>query len=148
MKKLSTLLLSIFIWQASNAHCEVPCGIYGDQARINEIHEHILTIEKAIAKIEELQKQENPNYNQIVRWVNTKEDHANKIQHIASQYFLTQRILFDSGNYQEKLKALHEIIVYAMKTKQSVDNNNVVLLKSSTTTFERLYFEEKHEHKH
>ena len=36
------------------AHCEVPCGIYDDEARIKEIHEHLDTIEKAMKKIKEL----------------------------------------------------------------------------------------------
>jgi len=148
MKKLSVLLLSIFIWQVANSHCEVPCGIYDDHARIQEMREHILTIEKAITKIEELQKESTPNYNQIVRWVTTKEDHANKIQDIASQYFLTQRIKFDTDNYQEKLKTLHEIIVYSMKAKQTLDYGNITNLNKSVTAFEGLYFEKEHNHKH
>ena len=32
------------------AHCEIPCGIYDDQTRVQLIHEHIGTIEKAMTK--------------------------------------------------------------------------------------------------
>jgi len=34
-----------------------------------------------------LSNEETINYNQIVRWVNNKEDHANKLQDIVSQHF-------------------------------------------------------------
>ncbi|MEZ6076164.1 MAG: superoxide dismutase [Ni] [Pirellulaceae bacterium] len=43
--------------------------------------------------------------NQLVRWVNTKEDHASKIQHTIAQYFMTQRIKADGENYAKKLAA-------------------------------------------
>ena len=34
-----------------DAHCQVPCGIYDDPARIAELREDATTIEKAIAGI-------------------------------------------------------------------------------------------------
>ena len=64
------------------AHCQVPCGIYDDARRIIEIEEHILTIDKAmdnILNISSNNKQTAQEMNQLVRWVNTKEKHAQKI---------------------------------------------------------------------
>ncbi|MFC2114699.1 superoxide dismutase [Ni], partial [Bacteroidota bacterium] len=96
MKKYPIIILAsialLFISQRTSSHCEVPCGIYDDELRIDLIYEHITTIEKAMKQIGELEKAEPVNYNQVVRWINTKEEHANEIQHIASQYFMTQRI--------------------------------------------------------
>jgi nickel superoxide dismutase len=31
--------------------CEIPCGIYDDEMRINMIAEHITTIEKSVKKL-------------------------------------------------------------------------------------------------
>jgi len=80
-------VIVLFAGQKTFAHCEVPCGIYDDELRISLLYEHFITIEKAMTKIEELSNEEKPNYNQIVRWVNTKEEHANKIKDIAQKYF-------------------------------------------------------------
>jgi nickel superoxide dismutase len=131
------------------AHCEVPCGIYGDQTRFHTIHEHIATIEKAIDQINELSAADSPNYNQIVRWVNTKETHATEIQHIVSQYFLTQRIKAGKENYEEHLKMCHAMLTLSMKTKQSLDKENVAKLKEATKAFHDSYMgpeAETHEH--
>ena len=77
---------------SSFSHCQVPCGIYEDSLRIQLLDEHITTIEKSMTEINTLSKQNAPNYNQIVRWINNKEVHASKIQIIVSEYFLHQRI--------------------------------------------------------
>ncbi len=82
-KSLAIMTIMSFLFLTSKiavAHCEVPCGIYTDELRIELIKEHIQTIEKAMIKITELQQSEDINYNQLVRWINTKEDHAKKIQ--------------------------------------------------------------------
>ena len=69
------------------SHCQVPCGIYDDEARFNMIAEHITTVEKSIKLIVSLSAQEKPNMNQVVRWVNNKEKHADEISHIVTYYF-------------------------------------------------------------
>ncbi|MEN8192811.1 MAG: superoxide dismutase [Ni] [Bacteroidota bacterium] len=159
MKKKSSiltlfiLLLSLlFVNQSTFAHCEIPCGIYEDSLRVSLIKEHVTTIEKSIKMISELSKEDSPNYNQIVRWVMNKEKHAKEIQEIVSQYFLHQRVkITDSSNkeqynkYVQQLKSLHEIAVYAMKTKQSTDATNIEKLRKSIKSFEEVYF---HSHEH
>ena len=147
---ISGFFVFALVLQSSTAfsHCEVPCGIYDDEVRSSLIEEHIGTVEKSINKIAELSKDAAPNANQIVRWVNNKEEHANEIQEIASQYFLTQRIKFkseDNADYQkyvDSLKSLHEIIVYAMKTKQSLDLSNIEALREAHEEFDSIYFGE------
>jgi nickel superoxide dismutase len=162
MKKLflltGILLLSSFFSMKAVPHCEVPCGIYTDQLRIELINEHITTIEKAMNQIEELSAEENINYNQLVRWIDTKEYHANLIQEIVEQYFMTQRIKpaspDDEKAYKEyitQLTLLHEMMIYSMKCKQTTDTSNTDKLTSLVESFSEAYFDHKehdHGHKH
>ena len=92
------MLLSIISVSSLFAHCQIPCGIYGDQMRIMMIKEHITTVEKSMKMINELSDVEKINYNQLVRWVNNKEHHAQEIQDIVTAYFLTQRIKYFQSN--------------------------------------------------
>ena len=149
---LSLFLVSLAFSKSMLAHCEVPCGIYNDELRVELINEHIQTIEKAMNQITELQGAETINYNQLVRWINTKEHHAKLTQEIAEQYFLTQRVKFadpaDEDNYEKyvtQLATLHQLIVYAMKAKQTTDRENVEKMKKALTAFEDAYFGE---HRH
>ena len=138
-------------------HCEVPCGIYGDSLRVSLIKEHVMTIEKAMNQINKEADAAKPNYNQLIRWVNNKEKHAEEIQHIVAQYFLHQRVKLPKEGLSNKeamqankkyhglLSALHAIQVYAMKCKQSTDLNQVGKINTAVEDFEDLYF---HGHKH
>ncbi len=137
-------------YQSSYAHCEIPCGIYADSVRITMIKEHITTIEKSMKQIEEISQSSKPNYNQLVRWVVNKEEHAKKIQEIVSQYFLHQRIkIVDEGQkdayakYQKHLQLLHKMSVYSMKCKQTTDLGFIEKLRATVADFEKAYF-----HKH
>ncbi len=127
------------------AHCEVPCGIYGDDNRFGDMQEDIATIEKAMQQIAELSAASPKNYNQLVRWINTKEIHATKLQNTVWQYFLTQRVKpVAKGDpayaaYQNKLELLHHLSVYAMKAKQSVDLAVVKKLKELVDQFQHAY---------
>lgn len=112
------------------------------------MNEHITTIEKAMSQIKALSGEGKVvNYNQVVRWITTKETHADEIQHIVSQYFLTQRVKLVSAEagpdheaYVTKLKLLHEISVYAMKCKQTTDQANAAKLKAAVKAFKAAYF--------
>src|SRR6056297_1821656 len=121
------------------AHCEIPCGIYDDAMRIELLREHVTTMEKSMNKITELETNGPQETNQIVRWINNKEDHANKFQEIISQYFLTQRIKLDADDYTKKLTILHHMLIYAMKCKQTVDLDNIKKLNSLIDSFEEIY---------
>ncbi len=128
------------------SHCQIPCGIYDDPARISAISEDIATIEKAMKSIEELSGQTKQNTNQIVRWIDVKEQHAEDIAHLASFYFLAQRIKpvdkKDSAAYEKYIKQLtllHEMIVYSSKAKQTTDLANVEKLRSVLDEFRNSY---------
>jgi nickel superoxide dismutase len=139
------LLAAIFVvFLSSNAfaHCEIPCGIYDDHMRIHLIEEHITTIEKSMKQIVDLSGQTPVNYNQLVRWVTNKEHHADELQHIVTQYFMTQRIKPDQKDYEKKLTVLHKMLLATMKSKQTTDVAHVNELRSLTKEFEGLYFEE------
>lgn len=145
MKKIAILLsaacmLVLFSVSSASAHCEIPCGIYDDQLRTKLIAEHTTTIEKSMKQIDALRKAEPINYNQLVRWISNKEDHATKIQHIVWQYFMTQRIKPGREKYAETLAVLHEMLVAAMKCKQTTDLSHVESLRSLLKKFETLYF--------
>ena len=122
------------------AHCEVPCGVYGDQRRFEQMIEDQETIAKAIVNIDELAGKGDPlSVNQAARWVATKEDHATSIQHTIAQYFMTQRIKSSADGYTKKLTAAHAVMVAAMKCKQSADGETAVALKKSILDFYRAY---------
>lgn len=122
------------------AHCQVPCGIYNDQRRFEELLEDTQTIAKAIGEIDTLAgTHDATGHNQLARWVSTKEDHASNIQQIVSQYFLAQRIKSDAANYVEQLKAAHSVIVAAMKCKQGADPATAKTLKAAILDLYRAY---------
>ena len=143
-----TMSACLLLAAEAYGHCEIPCGIYGDELRIKLLSEHVTTIEKSMKQISELSKQKSPNHNQIVRWVVNKEKHAEELQQIVSQYFLHQRIRpvdpkkdqkgYDA--YVNQLVLLHKMLIYAMKAKQSVDLEHIATLRSLLQAFERAYF--------
>ena len=147
-KRLSislVILITLFFVNLAGAHCEIPCGIYDDNLRVKLIAEHITTIEKSMKQILELSKQSPVNYNQIVRWIDNKEKHAGEIQHVVTQYFMTQRIKPDSKKYTDKLQILHKILQSAMKCKQTTDLLHTKTLRSLLKDFEMLYFGHSHD---
>ena len=121
------------------AHCQIPCGIYGDAARFAAMMEDVETLKKSVAMIDAETRADNPDYNQLVRWVINKETHANRIKEVALDYFLAQRIKDGQENYGGKLAALHRIIVLSMKAKQTTEAKVVDDLEAAISAFEELY---------
>ncbi len=147
--------LAVLVPSAVMAHCQVPCGIYDDAMRIGMIEEHARTIEKAMVQISELSMDGAKNYNQIVRWVITKEEHAQAIQDIVSEYFLAQRIKPGAPGddearavYHERLGGLHHMLTLAMKCKQTVDPDVPAKLLATTEAFCVSYFGDPHPYHH
>jgi nickel superoxide dismutase len=128
------------------SHCQIPCGIYGDQGRFDMISEHIITIEKSMNTINELSKQENPDMNQTVRWVQNKDKHADELTHIITYYFMAQRVKPPQSTegeefktYVKKVTMLHQMIVHAMKAKQTTDLEHVEKLRTLLSQFHEVY---------
>jgi len=133
------------------AHCQIPCGIYDDEARFDQLTEHILTIEKSMKAINDLSAAEDKDYNQLVRWVNNKEDHADKYMEIVTQYFMTQRIKpvepTDTAGYAAYTKQvvlLQQMLVEAMKCKQTTDGAHTEKLRQLLAQFHDLYSDHTH----
>ena len=151
MKKLIYVLLPILLAMTvsiplAGAHCQIPCGIYDDQLRAQLIAEHATTIEKSMKQIMELSKASpSPsNYNQLIRWISNKEEHATKVQKIVTAYFMTQRIKPGQEQYTEKVIVLHKMLLAAMKCKQTTDITHVNTLRTHLKEFEKLYFGHGH----
>ena len=150
MKKIMLVMAISGLWLAGlsnvNAHCEIPCGIYDDQARLNMILEHVTTIEKSMAQIDALSADAGKNSNQLIRWVTNKETHAEALQEIVTQYFMTQRIKAPAADdetalkkYNAELGMLHQMLVHAMKAKQTTDITQVEALRSLLHDFGHSY---------
>ena len=134
------------ISQTANAHCQIPCGIYDDHARVEAMMQDVATIYKALDLIEELSsKTDAQSKNQLVRWVMNKEQHAQNIIETISDYFLTQRVKSSQKDYQERLVKHHTVIVAAMKAKQNVDESYAEALRKAVSALFDYY--PKHEHK-
>jgi nickel superoxide dismutase len=147
----ATVLILAFVGTGpARAHCEIPCGIYGDTTRIDLLYEHIRTVEKSMNQIVALSKDSSANANQLVRWVGNKETHAGEIQHIVTQYFMTQRVKPNPAGddaartkYVGQLTALHDVLIRAMKAKQTTDLAHVEAMRHAVEEFSRLYFSEE-----
>ena len=143
MKKYLILLALMLNVGLVFPHCQVPCGIYDDAVRIITFKEDFATISKAMGEINTLSAKNDPqSINQLNRWIMTKEEHANNIQKVVSDYFLTQRVKSKNKNYDKHLKFLHEILVSAMKCKQTVDSKNVDNALKSLDSFVNVYFDD------
>lgn len=131
---------------AARAHCEIPCGIYGDRMRIDMLYENIRTVEKSMASIGEGSHADAQAANQLVRWIHNKEQHAEAIQEIVDQYFLRQRVKFVAAGeegrerYLAQLTSLHQLTVEAMKAKQTVDPAHVAAMRELVDRFASHYF--------
>lgn len=133
---VSFLTATQMVW----GHCQVPCGVYGDQRRFEEMLEDTATITKGMGLINELAAESDGlSKNQLARWVSTKEAHASNVQKIIAEYFMTQRIKADGENYVKKLTAAHAVMVNAMKCKQQVDPKTAEALQKSIYAFYEAY---------
>lgn len=147
------VLVSLFSLSLEvNAHCQVPCGIYDDDARIAAIKEDATTIVKAIKNISQLSGQHGAkSQNQLVRWVTTKDAHASHVIETVSEYFLAQRVKtarssanVSEDDYVNRLKVCHGLIVAAMKAKQSADPSAVAALETAVDKFADKFHQATH----
>ena len=116
----TALLMSLLSTGHALAHCQIPCGIYDDHARVVSMLEDVATIHKSVDLIAELAGKTDPqSQNQLVRWVMNKEQHAQNIIDSIGDYFLTQRVKASQEDYAERLQKHHAVIVAAMRAKQN-----------------------------
>ena len=140
---LAALLLSLPV--SVQAHCQIPCGLYDDNARVVSMLEDVATIRKAVSQIADLAGKTDPqSRNQLVRWVMNKEQHAQRIIATISDYFLTQRVKAKQSDYTERLQKHHAVIVASMRAKQNANAEVVEDLKSAVEALAPYY--PPHEH--
>jgi nickel superoxide dismutase len=133
---LSLASTSLIATQTAHAHCQVPCGIYDDSARLQTMLEDAATITKATTQLAELAgKHDAQSINQSTRWVLNKEQHAQRIIATISDYYLTQRVKPSQADYTERLAKHHAVIIAAMQAKQNADGSYAAAL---TETIEAL----------
>jgi nickel superoxide dismutase len=155
---LATLALATVLGSTiqAAAHCQIPCGIFDDELRVQLMEEDITTIEKSMNQIVALGAATPVDYNQLVRWVMNKEEHAQKLQDIVTAYFMAQRIKpatdpSDAAavkDYVDKLTLLHAIQIHAMKAKQSTDLSEIATLRDLVAKFRKAYFGDEAAHTH
>lgn len=138
-----------------SAHCQIPCGIYDDEMRVQLMEEHVRTVERSMRRVVELGAADGIDHNQLVRWIVNKEEHAQKIQDIVTEYFMAQRIKHPGSSegeawdeYVRRLTLLHQVQVAAMKAKQSTDLEVIAELRDLIASFRTAYFGEKGKHAH
>ena len=137
---LSLISTALIIPQQLSAHCQVPCGIYDDNARVKAMLEDVSTVAKSVKLINELAgKTDAQSRNQVVRWVMNKEKHAQSIIATISDYFLTQRVKPNAKDYTERLVKHHTVIIAAMKAKQNADDKSVEALHKAVDALEAYY---------
>jgi nickel superoxide dismutase len=150
---LKTLLPLSALWlfaasvafNPAHAHCQIPCGIYDDHARVQAMLEDSATVDKSVKLISELAgKGDAQSQNQLVRWVMNKETHAQKIIATISDYFLTQRVKPGQEDYADRLQKHHQVILAAMKAKQQADMASAQALKASIEALLPFYPEHRH----
>lgn len=131
MRSLAMFVFCLALFPAAAlAHCQIPCGIYGDELRFQTMEEDIRTIEKSTQEIIALSKKTANalDTNQLVRWIENKDHHADKLSETVTFYFMAQRVApVGAGGkktyeeYVTKLTLLHRLMVLAMKSKQETN---------------------------
>ena len=134
---LATALLSTGV---AHSHCQLPCGIYDDNARVQSMLEDADTIQKTVILIKDNSgRNDAQSSNQLARSIANKESHAQSIIETVSDYFLTQRVKPSQEDYAERLKKHHAVIVASMKAKQNSDLEHVGELKETIIELEEYY---------
>ena len=129
------------------AHCQIPCGIYDDHARLKGMLEDAATVKKATVMLAELADKTGPqSANQTTRWVLNKETHAQNIISTISDYFLTQRVKPSQPDYTDRLAKHHSVIIAAMKAKQNAEGTFADALTESIAALEVYYPAPEHTH--
>jgi nickel superoxide dismutase len=127
-----------------SAHCQIPCGIFADDIVFGELMTDVATIEKSMKQILSIGESDSKDWNQLVRWINNKETHANNIMDTMAHYFLSQRVKLgqkesDPEGYRQLVELAHEVMVLAMKCKQGTSLEEAAQLGERLHEFQHAY---------
>jgi len=132
-----------FHFSSASAHCDIPCGIYDPvTAQIAS-----LTVVRMVDLIDEHHSQSTVQdkgfYNRLVRLINVKEEHSEKVKHEI-------RIIFGDfikNEHLEKFPELHllfhKIMQLGSADKQKSDKIAAVELLEKVNRFAEIFWEIK-----
>lgn len=143
MYNIINFLDRIFSFTIAEAHCDIPCGIYDPiTAQIAA-----LTVVRMVDLIDEHHAhsavQDKEFYNRLVRLINVKEEHSEKVKHEIRVIFGD----FIKGEHLEKFPELptlfHKIMQLGSSDKQKSDKTASVELLEKVNRFAEIFWEIK-----
>lgn len=143
MHKIIKLLDKIFRFSVARAHCDIPCGIYdpitAQIAALTVVRmDDLIDEHHAQSKI-----QDKEFYNKLVRLINVKEEHSEKVKHEIRVIFGD----FIKGEHIEKFPELpllfHKIMQLGSADKQKSDRATAVELLEKVNRFAEIFWEIK-----
>ncbi|CAL1137737.1 unnamed protein product [Cladocopium goreaui] len=132
----------------------VPCGIFTDELRVQAMMEDASTIRKSVVQAQELHKARTRGdwkgsewtaiSGRMVRWIATKEEHAQKIMTTtvpvaARKGTSVKKADLDQDEYLKRLALHHDVMVAAMKAKQSSELGPVDTLDAAIQALAPIY---------
>jgi len=143
MYKIINLLDKLFNFKSASAHCDIPCGIYDPiTAQIAA-----LTVVRMIDLIDEHHGhnaiQDKEFYNRLVRLINVKEEHSEKVKHeiriIFGDFIKNEHI----EKYPELPGLFHKIMQLGSADKQKSEKAAAVELLEKVNRFAEIFWEIK-----
>jgi len=121
-----------------------------DRLAFAQMAGHIEGIEKSINQIITLSQAGKTSVNQIVWWIQNKEEHANRLNEKIALYFMGQRLkptespdTKQQKRRTEVLNLLQKLLFYSNKAKQFNSFSNVRQLKSLLEQVRACYFDRR-----
>jgi small subunit ribosomal protein S27Ae len=124
-------------------------SIFDASAAVSELKEACLTIRKSIVQSENLHDTVGSDplaMNQMVRWINTKEEHCSKIIKLvslptreASQIQHRGKVSPHKEKYLQALKVHHTVMQAVMKAKKSMDEGVCDMLEHAVADLAKMY---------
>lgn len=143
MYKIIKLLDKIFNFTNAKAHCDIPCGIYDPiTAQIAA-----LTVVRMVDLIDEHHShstaQDKEFYNRLVRLINVKEEHAEKVKHEIRVIFGDFMKSEHFEKFPELTALFHKIMQLGSADKQKSDKASAVELLDKVNRFAEIFWEIK-----
>lgn len=143
MYKIINLMDNFFHFKTAKAHCDIPCGIYDPiTAQIAA-----LTVVRMVDLVDEHHThstiQDKEFYNRLVRLINVKEEHAEKVKHeirvIFGDFIKSEHI----EKFPELSTLFHKIMQLGSADKQKSDRSAAVELLEKVNRFAEIFWEIK-----
>lgn len=142
--KLAQKLDQSFHFDAVDAHCDIPCGIYDPhQAQVAA-----LTVIRMVDLIESMVKEHGEGdtaefINSMARYVAVKEEHAERVKHevrVIWGDFIKEAHLEE---YPQLNGLVHKIMTLGSKARQTVNRETAVTLLDAVNEFAEIFWKIK-----